>query len=552
MQRKIKRIILLTFSFIVFLFSINSFANTEQDVTSYFEDENLKNAILEIIKKVEDDDTKSSILLSDIDKITSDSLASGKQLNLSGKNIKSLKGLELFEEKNIEWIYLDWNEIEDLSVLNNFTSLTKVSASSNNISNTAFVNKLSNLQNLNLSNNKINGIGDITYLPKLKYLYLDNNQIEDLTGISRLTKLVDLSISGNKIINCDEITKIESLESLDISRNKISTIANIKTNNSVKKVNLNYNELTSLNGIQNLKNIEILSASNNKIDNIENIDGLSKLYNLNLNKNEIQDISVFNNNSSIKYLYLDANHIIDTSPIDTLTNLLKVTIYNQIYNLNITEKLETEDVKIVFTSIFKELQNKDSKIYVDDVSFQMEPGITYEIANDMSFMIVKLTALEQHDLAFTMKDSDYNYITLNIHYEPIIEPEEPEKISDVYTVKDDKINNVITNTTMEKFIQNLNTSHVNIYRNDMEIEKNTLIGTGDILSINQKNYRIIVKADPSGDGKTNIMDLMKVKKHVIGSSNLNNLQILASDLNEDGYINIMDIMKFVKIITQQK
>ena len=221
-------------------------------------------------------------------------------------------------------------------------------------------------------------------------------------------------------------------------------------------------------------------------------------------------------------------------------------------NTNITEKLETEDVKIVFTSIFKELQNKDSKIYVDDVSFQMEPGITYEIANDMSFMIVKLTALEQQDLAFTMKDSDYNYITLNIHYEPIIEPEEPEKISDVYTVKDDKINNVITNTTMEKFIQNLNTSQVNIYRNGMQIEKNTLIGTGDILSINQKNYRIIVKADPSGDGKTNIMDLMKVKKHVIGSSNLNNLQILASDLNEDGYINIMDIMKFVKIITQQK
>ena len=105
---------------------------------------------------------------------------------------------------------------------------------------------------------------------------------------------------------------------------------------------------------------------------------------------------------------------------------------------------------------------------------------------------------------------------------------------------------------MEKFIENLNTSQVNIYRNGMQIEKNTLIGTGDILSINQKNYRIIVKADPSGDGKTNIMDLMKVKKHVIGSSNLNNLQILASDLNEDGYINIMDIMKFVKIITQQK
>ena len=89
-------------------------------------------------------------------------------------------------------------------------------------------------------------------------------------------------------------------------------------------------------------------------------------------------------------------------------------------------------------------------------------------------------------------------------------------------------------------------------RNGVLLENNQLIGTGDMLKTNQKNYTVVVKADPSGDGKTNIMDLMKVKKHVIGSSNLNNLQILASDLNDDGYINIMDIMRFIKIITQQK
>lgn len=552
MQKKIKRIIVLMILFTFFIFCTKVFAETDKDVTSYFEDENLKNAILEIIKKVENDNTKNNILMSDIDKITSDSLASGKQLNLAGKNIKSLKGLELFEEKNIEWIYLDWNEIEDLSVLNNFTSLTKISASGNNISNTAFVNKMSNLQNLNLSNNKINGIGDITYLTKLKYLYLDNNQIDDISGISKLTQLVDLSISGNNIVNCNEITKIQSLENLDISRNKITSIEQINSNSSLKKINLNYNQIINLNGIQKLKNLEILSASNNLINNIENIEGLNKLYNLNLNKNEIQNISVLNNNKVIKYLYLDANHIIDSSPIDTITNLSKVTIYNQTYNLNITEKLETEDVKIVFTSIFRDLQNKDSKIYVNGVSFQMEPGITYEIANDMSFMIIKLAALEKQDLTFTMKNENYTYMSLFIHYEPSIEPEEPEKISDVYTVKDEKINNVLTNTTVAKFIQNLTVTQANVMRNGGLLENNQLVGTGDILKINQKNYTVVVKADPSGDGKTNIMDLMKVKKHVIGSSNLNNLQILASDLNDDGYINIIDIMRFIKIITQQK
>ena len=167
-------------------------------------------------------------------------------------------------------------------------------------------------------------------------------------------------------------------------------------------------------------------------------------------------------------------------------------------------------------------------------------------------MIIKLAALEKQDLTFTMKDENYTYMSLFIHYEPAIEPEEPEKISDVYTVKDEKVNNVLTNTTVAKFIQNLTVTQANVMRNGILLENNQLIGTGDMLKTNQKNYTVVVKADPSGDGKTNIMDLMKVKKHVIGSSNLNNLQILASDLNDDGYINIMDIMRFIKIITQQK
>ena len=600
MQKTIKRILLLIILFCTFIFINYAYAETDEDVTSKFTDENLKNAIIEIIRKVENNSEKSNILMSDINTITADSLTSGKQLNLAGKNISSLNGLELFANKNIEWIYLDWNNIEDMSILANFTSLTKISASGNNVSNISFLAKLENLQNLNLSNNKIKDISVLENLTKLRYLYLDNNQIESIDVLQELTKLREASISGNKIKNADVLTKLLLIENIDVSRNNIDSIKGFSTNNGVKKINLNYNNLFSLEGIEKLTGIEILSASNNNITDVNAIKNLTKLYNLNLNKNEIQDISVLNNNEVIKYLYLDSNHIVDSSPIETLTKISKFTVYNQTYNLNLSGSFESDELQINLTSIFKNLQNKDSKLYNENIKFQMEPSITYEIATDMSFFIVKVNDLEKQDLTFTMKDDEYSYITLFIHYDKPVKPDnsanvvkneatsnvvknntvsnkiqnnttngngsnssnsnivddsnsdKSDELSNVYKIQDGYVKNVETGTNVGKFVGNLNTGQVRITRKNSALATTETVATGDILNANNKNYIIIVKADPSGDGKTNIMDLMKVKRHVVGSNNLSTIESLAADLNGDGKINIMDIMNFVKIITKQK
>ena len=600
MQKTIKRILLLIILFCTFIFINYAYAETDEDVTSKFTDENLKNAIIEIIRKVENNSEKSNILMSDINTITADSLTSGKQLNLAGKNISSLNGLELFANKNIEWIYLDWNNIEDMSILANFTSLTKISASGNNVSNISFLAKLENLQNLNLSNNKIKDISVLENLTKLRYLYLDNNQIESIDVLQELTKLREASISGNKIKNADVLTKLLLIENIDVSRNNIDSIKGFSKNNGVKKINLNYNNLFSLEGIEKLTGIEILSASNNNITDVNAIKNLTKLYNLNLNKNEIQDISVLNNNEVIKYLYLDSNHIVDSSPIETLTKISKFTVYNQTYNLNLSGSFESDELQINLTSIFKNLQNKDSKLYNENIKFQMEPSITYEIATDMSFFIVKVNDLEKQDLTFTMKDDEYSYITLFIHYDKPVKPDnsanvvkneatsnvvknntvsnkiqnnttngngsnssnsnivddsnsdKSDELSNVYKIQDGYVKNVETGTNVGKFVGNLNTGQVRITRKNSALATTETVATGDILNANNKNYIIIVKADPSGDGKTNIMDLMKVKRHVVGSNNLSTIESLAADLNGDGKINIMDIMNFVKIITKQK
>jgi len=133
---------------------IKSLATENTNVTNNFQDENLRTTILEIIRKVTNNESKQTITLEDIDTITADTLPSGKQLNLAGKNISNLAGLELFANKGIEWIYLDWNEISDISVLSQFNTLTKISASGNQITDISSLTNLKNLQNINFSNNQ--------------------------------------------------------------------------------------------------------------------------------------------------------------------------------------------------------------------------------------------------------------------------------------------------------------------------------------------------------------------------------------------------------------
>ena len=536
----------------------------EEDVTSAFKDENLKNAIIEMIRDVENNESKNNITTSDIDQITSDDLPSGKQLNLAGNDITDLSGLELFADKGIEWIYLDWNNISDMSVLESFSTLKKISASGNEVSDISFLNTLNNLQNINFSNNNISNIDAISNLTNIKYLYLDNNQIQNISALSNLNSLREISIAGNQITDAGLITKLASIENIDISRNNISTIANFSNNTTIEKINLNYNQLVSLQGIENITNLEILSASNNRITDISYLANLSKLYNLNLNKNEITDISVFTNNSIIEYLYLDANHILDTNPLENLSNISRLTIYNQTYTQQITQEIDSEDIKVTLTPIFSSLINPNSKIYNSEIYYEMEPSnVTCNLTDDLSYFVIKLADLQKQDLTFTMKDNDNTYITLYLQYrvpeedtgseeeniEDNVETEPEESISDVYQVNDGYIQNVSIKTTLDVFLKNLKvTNDVKVTRDNKELTNNDFVGTGDVLTANGRTYIIIVTADSSGDGKASIIDLMRVKKHIVGSRTLSTIEELASDLNSDGKINITDVMRLIKII----
>ncbi len=78
------------------------------------------------------------------------------------------------------------------------------------------------------------------------------------------------------------------------------------------------------------------------------------------------------------------------------------------------------------------------------------------------------------------------------------------------------------------------------------------IGTGDTLTIsNGKDtvtYTALVYGDNNGDGKTTILDLLRVQKYILGSGNLSDVEVRASDTNRDGKVNVVDLLRIQKQI----
>ena len=83
-----------------------------------------------------------------------------------------------------------------------------------------------------------------------------------------------------------------------------------------------------------------------------------------------------------------------------------------------------------------------------------------------------------------------------------------------------------------------------------KIEGGTAVGeikTGAKIKIGDKEYTAVVLGDPSGDGEINSADLLKIVKHLKGTSQIKDKHIeTAADVNNDGVINSADLLKIVK------
>lgn len=408
-NKKIRSIITLAIIFLSII-TMKTYA-TDNNITSTFLDENLKNEILELAKEATEEENKTEIYMSDIDKIIEQ--PGGTSLRLAGKGIKDLSGIEAFSEKEITWIFLDWNEITDLTPLKDFKNLTKISFNGNQVIDLTPLSKIKTLENITAINNKIETIEPLKKLLNIKYITLNGNDISNINSIQNLNNLIDVSFQNNNIGNIPNLTNLKKLETINLSNNKIKNINNLSSLENVKEIAIDNNEIETLKGIEKLSNLEVLSCSNNQITDISEVNYLSKLKNLNVNKNKIQSIENLTNNN-FKYLYMDNNYIFNFEILKKQTNLQKYTIYNQNAIVEIKDELIENKILIPLPDLYANLYDINAFVYNKEAKTEVVGANDYRIDKEMNHIELNKEDLKNGEITVKVSDSENTILNYTI------------------------------------------------------------------------------------------------------------------------------------------
>ena len=121
-----------------------------------------------------------------------------------------------------------------------------------------------------------------------------------------------------------------------------------------------------------------------------------------------------------------------------------------------------------------------------------------------------------------------------------------------YVIEGDYIKGVSSNLNSDIFKNNLiSVMGANVSVNGISDEK---IKTGDVVSVsnngNTKDYTLIIKGDVDLDGDCDIIDLMLIKKYIIGLNDFENNQILAADVSLNGVVDVVDLSNVMRFLVK--
>lgn len=125
-----------------------------------------------------------------------------------------------------------------------------------------------------------------------------------------------------------------------------------------------------------------------------------------------------------------------------------------------------------------------------------------------------------------------------------------------FKIDGDVISNISFNTNIDTINSKLSSINANLkvtsYLDRYGNKASGNVGTGDTLVISNgsttKSYKVVIYGDNNGDGKTSIVDLLRVQKDILGSSSLSTYDRKASDTNRDGKVDVVDLLRVQKQI----
>ena len=245
--------------------------------TKYFPDKNFGQALIDI-KAAETTQYKKFILFPY--GLYAGTAQYTESLNLSNRNISSLKGIEFF------------------------TDLVELNCMSNKLVNVD-LSKNTKLQTLNMSNNAISSI-TLPQTTSLTSLLLNNNSLSSV-DLTKNTGLTELNVAYNNLLTLD-VSKNTLLPTITANSNSLKSI-NLPQSTVLETINVNSNALTSI--------------------DLSKCTALTKIY---LNENKLTTLDV-SKNTKLKEIECHSNKLI-TLDFSKNSALKKITCYNnQIYDV---------------------------------------------------------------------------------------------------------------------------------------------------------------------------------------------------------------------------
>ncbi|XP_030750402.1 insulin-like growth factor-binding protein complex acid labile subunit [Sitophilus oryzae] len=228
------------------------------------------------------------------------------KLHLARNRIYHLND-SLLELRNLRWLFLNENELEDLEGQLPFEApvIQVIYASGNGL--TKIPSQIKNYRSLDilfLYNNKIESLDGALAIPRaeLSHLMLDGNVIRTITpeNFIELDHLGTLSISHNQITSLNNsLHPLKSLEALNISYNLLSEFSfqEITGLQRLKELDLSYNQISQLTGsaanlVESNIKLKKLKLHHNYLETLNSaLSGLSELLRLDLSYNKLRRIS---------------------------------------------------------------------------------------------------------------------------------------------------------------------------------------------------------------------------------------------------------------------
>lgn len=266
-----------------------------------------------------------------------------KKLYLNNNQIEKISNLENLV--NLEELKINSNKISRIQGLEALSKLTFLDLYENQIEVIENLENLSELKFLGFPNNNISNIQGLSHLKKLSRLWLDSNQIQSIEGLDTLENLTVLGLRSNRITNITGLETLVKLDILSLAENFIYKIENLVNLTQLHTLYLWGNPIKRIQGLDALINISILYLSSNQIEKIEGLDKLVNVKELYLHNNQIVEIEGLNKLKRLSILSLGSNHIEVIKGLEKIQNVTSLNLagnlISRIENIYYLKKLVT-------------------------------------------------------------------------------------------------------------------------------------------------------------------------------------------------------------------